>query len=140
MKIETHIHIQSTPEKVWNVLMDFETYPQWNPFIKSVKGKIQLGQRITVDLQGMTFKPKIIKYHKNRSFSWLGQLVFKGIFDGQHSFDIVENKNGGTDFIHSEKFSGLLVPLLRSKLLNETLPAFELMNKKLKERVEAMSI
>ena len=35
-QIKTSIHINATKEKVWEILMDFEKYPEWNPFIKSI--------------------------------------------------------------------------------------------------------
>jgi uncharacterized membrane protein len=33
----TEIVINIIPENVWKVIMDFEKYPTWNPFIKSIK-------------------------------------------------------------------------------------------------------
>jgi hypothetical protein len=44
-----------------------------------------------------------------------------------------------TLFVHSEHFSGLLVPFMRKKLNREILPGFEAMNSALKARVESMS-
>ncbi len=79
----------------------------------------------------MTFKPLILKYEKNKEFRWIGKLLFKGIFDGEHYFKIVGNSNGTTTFIHGEKFSGLLVSLF-SKTLDKTKSGFELMNESLK--------
>lgn len=38
--IETQISIQATPQQVWNVLMDVEQYPEWNPFVKKLVGKL----------------------------------------------------------------------------------------------------
>ena len=35
-EIKTEIIINSKPEKVWNILTNFEKYPEWNPFIKSI--------------------------------------------------------------------------------------------------------
>ena len=38
LEIETKIRINASPKQVWDVLIDFERYPEWNPFIKSIKG------------------------------------------------------------------------------------------------------
>lgn len=32
---------------VWNVLLDFERHPSWNPFIKSIKGEQIVGKKST---------------------------------------------------------------------------------------------
>lgn len=139
MKIHTSININATPEQVWKVFSDFESYPQWNPFVKSLKGTVQEGGRIEVQLPGMTFKPEVLVYKPQQEMTWLGHLLFKGIFDGKHSFKLDGNNDGSTTFHHSEDFGGVLVPILKSKLMNETKPGFEEFNQKLKERVEQLS-
>ena len=43
-EIKTEILINAAPEKVWSILTNFEKYPDWNPFIKSING---LSLRVT---------------------------------------------------------------------------------------------
>jgi hypothetical protein len=139
--IQTEIVIHATPEKVWRIFTDFDHYPSWNPFIKSLKGEVKLGHTITVrveppETKGMTFRPKILSLQTNKELSWLGHLLFPGLFDGEHSFELIDNANGTTTFQQSEKFKGILVPLFKKQLNNNTKSGFEAMNKKLKERCE----
>jgi hypothetical protein len=63
-----------------------------------------------------------------------------GIFDGEHFFRI-EPLYGGrrTKFIQGERFTGLLVPVLRKSLDSVTRERFEAMNHALKARVEESS-
>lgn len=136
MEIKTKIEIAATPAKVWAILTDFEKYPTWNPFIKSITGNPQPGQTIKVELDGTKFSPTVLVYEKNREFRWVGRLLFKGIFDGDHCLKLIENPNGGSTFEQSEKFTGLLVPLFKKMLLTKTKPGFEAMNVALKERAE----
>lgn len=136
-EIKTKILIHATPQKVWSVLTNFEAYPQWNPFIKSISGKLELGSKIRVRLEppeakGMDFKPKIISYQLHKEFSWLGHLFIPGLFDGAHKFELIDLGNGKTEFIHSEKFGGILVPLFKKMLDHNTKKGFEAMNEKLK--------
>lgn len=140
-EIKTEILINTTPEKVWTILTDFENYPNWNPFIKSIKGDVNVGKVITVRIEpseakGMTFKPEILTFKTNKELSWLGHLFFAGIFDGEHKFEIIDNGNGTTTFRQSEIFRGILVPLFKKQLDNNTKEGFEEMNKKLKELSE----
>jgi len=83
--------------------MDFESYPKWNPFIRSIKGQPTTGFKITAKLEPpdagkMTINPTILEKDDERKFRWLGHLVFPGLFDGEHIFEHIDNKNGTTTF------------------------------------------
>lgn len=140
-EIKTEILINATPQKVWAILTNFEKYPDWNPFIKSIKGEVKTGNNITVRIEppgasGMTFKPKVLTWETHKEFKWLGRLLFTGFFDGEHKFELIDNRNGTTTLIQSEIFKGILVPLFKKQLDNNTRKGFEEMNKKLKELAE----
>ncbi len=137
-EINTEIIIDTNTETVWKKLVEFENYPNWNPFIKSVKGDVLVGNNIEIKLtppggSAMTFKPKILIFEKEKELKWLGHLIFKGLFDGEHKFELISTKDGKTLFKQSEIFSGLLVPLFAKQLDNNTKRGFEEMNQKLKE-------
>ncbi len=136
-EITTQITINATPEQVWSVLTNFDTYGEWNPFIEYITGDVQQGNKIKVKLGGMKFKPTVLNYTANKELKWLGHFGFKGIFDGEHRFELIDNGDGTTTFIQSEKFNGMLVGMLSKKLDTETLPQFQSMNEALKMRVEA---
>ncbi len=140
-EIKTHIRIEASPAQVWAVLTDFVKYPEWNPFIKSLTGNVAVGQTITVRLEppggsGTTFKPTVLVIEKNKELRWLGSLLFKGLFDGEHRFELTDNGDGSTTLVQSEQFGGILVPLFDKMIEVNTRNGFEAMNQKLKERVE----
>lgn len=140
-EIKTSIVIQASPQKVWAILTNTQAYPSWNPFIKSIEGNLAVGAKIKARIEppqakGMTFTPTILKFETNKSFVWLGSLWFKGLFDGKHKFELIDNGDGSTTFIQSEEFKGILVPLFNKMLDNNTVKGFELMNQKLKELAE----
>jgi hypothetical protein len=141
--IRTEIVIQATPAEVWNVLTDFNRYPEWNPFITSLKGVSTKGEKLVARMEppngsAMTFKPTVLIANRNKELRWLGHLLFPGLFDGEHIFELYENTDGTTTFVQREEFTGILVPLFSKMLDTKTLAGFELMNKQLKERVETM--
>lgn len=136
--IQTSVTINASKEKVWEILMNFENYPKWNSFIKSVSGEVEVGKFIHVKLKGMTFKPIILTLDKNKEFKWLGHLWFKGMFDGEHKFHLVDNGDGTTTFEHSEHFNGLLVGLFSKILDRDVKKGFEQMNADLKLYTEKL--
>ena len=135
-EISTEIEISASTAKVWGVLMNFEEYPKWNPFIKSIEGNPQVGKQIKANIDGMKFKPIVLTNEKNKEFKWIGKLLLKGLFDGEHRFQIEETEDGKVRFVQSEKFSGILVPFFKKKLSTDTKSGFEEMNRKLKEQAE----
>ena len=140
-EINTEIVIKAKTEEVWAVLTDFDNYQKWNPFIKLIKGQMVVGNRITVRLEppgssGMNIRPKVLAFVVNKEFRWIGHLLIPGLFDGDHRFELVDNKNGTTTFRQSEKFKGILIPLFKKMLDINTTNGFRQMNEKLKNIVE----
>jgi hypothetical protein len=144
-QIRTEIVINATPQTVWNILVAFDRYPEWNPFIKSIHGKAEQGAKITARIEppgasGMTFKPTLLSVVENHRLSWLGNLFIPGLFDGEHIFELYENTDGSTTFVQREIFKGILVPLFRKMLDTSTVEGFTLMNKKLKSLAEVKTM
>ncbi|MBD0830745.1 SRPBCC domain-containing protein [Aestuariibaculum sediminum] len=137
-EIKTEITINANPETIWNILIHQETYPDWNPFIKKLEGKLEIGNKIEVVIQPenaskMTFKPKILKFEPNKTLQWKGIFLMKGLFDGTHTLKLTDNKNGTTTFKHTELFKGVLVKFFN---LENTRKGFEKMNSELKRLSE----
>ena len=141
-ELHSEIEIDAPAERVWHLLTDFASYPQWNPFIRRISGKPTKGERLQARIeppggQGMTFKPKVLTAEPNRELRWLGHLLVPGLFDGEHSFTIQPLEENRVRFVQREAFKGLLVPLFARSLGTNTQRGFEEMNRALKERAEA---
>lgn len=140
-ELKTAITINSTPEKVWSILTDFGNYPKWNPFVTSLTGDVKVGNKIAVRIEPPgasvnNFKPTVTAFEPNKKLSWLGVFLFRGVFDGEHIFELTDNRNGTITFIQQENFTGLLVPFFKKMLDNNTRKGFEAFNNKLKELAE----
>ena len=135
-EISTTITIQAPISTVWKEFFNFSEYPNWNPFIKSIKGDIILNQSFKAESGNMKFNPTVKVLKPNEEFSWLGKLFFTGLFDGRHSFIFHQNENGSTTLIQKESFSGILGGLMKKKLDSEIVDGFNAMNRALKERCE----
>src|SRR6185437_6106774 len=110
--IETQIEIAAPAERAWSVLMDFASYPAWNPFITEIIGAPELGQRLRVRVappgrKPMTFRPVVVAATRRREFGWRGRVLLPGLFDGEHRFRL-EDKGRVCLLHHSERFSGVL--------------------------------
>lgn len=140
-QVRTEIVIHAKPSEVWAVLTDFKKYSSWNPFIVSIEGELVEGKKISARMQppgssGMDFKPTLLKVNPNVELRWLGHLFIRGLFDGEHIFELYENTDGSTTLVQREIFRGVLVPLFRKMLDVNTVEGFNLMNRKLKAIAE----
>ena len=138
--IETSIDIAAGPDTVWSILMDFPSYPEWNPFVVGITGPATIGEQLEVRLQppggkATTFRPRVTEVEEQRFFQWLGKVGFKGVFDGRHSFRINPTEHG-VRFEHSERFTGILSGLMMRMIGKRTEAGFVAMNEALKARAE----
>ncbi len=140
-EIRTETLIKAAPEKVWEVFTAFDRYPGWNTFISSLKGTVTEGSRIKITLTPpgmgkMNISPKILKIKQGEELRWRGSLLIPGIFDGEHIFELADNRDGTVRFTQREIFNGLLVPFFSKMLDKNTKEGFILMNNGLKEKCE----
>jgi len=140
-EIRTEIEIQASDKRVWQLLTDFASFPQWNPFMRQAVGEPKTGARLEVRIQpsgasGMTFRPTVLKVEPNRELRWLGHLLMPGLFDGEHILTIESLAENRVRFVQREIFTGILVPLFAHELDTDTRRGFEEMNRALKALAE----
>jgi len=143
-ELHSEIDIQASDERVWQLLTDFASFPQWNPFILRASGEPKTGTRLEVTIQpsgarGMTFRPTVLKAESKHELRWLGHLLIPGLFDGEHSLTIQPLEANRVRFVQHEIFTGILVPLFAHSLDTDTRRGFEEMNQALKMRAEHSS-
>ena len=141
MQLRTEIEIEAPPARVWEILMDFARYHEWNPFITSIGGELSVGKKLEVTISPpesseMSFTPDLLVHEPNRELRWRGKVMFKGVFDGEHFFQLSEPSPGRTRFVHGEDFSGFMVKFMLGKL-KHVARGFVYMNEALKKRVES---
>jgi hypothetical protein len=141
-ELHSEIEIAASAERVWDILTDFASYPQWNPFIRRISGELEVGARLQVrleapDSRGITMRPTVLRAEPNRLMRWVGHLFVPGLLDGEHSLATQPLEENRVRFVQHEVFKGVLVPLLARSLDNNTLRGFKEMNEALKERAEA---
>lgn len=139
-RIETAIDIAAPPVAVWRVLVDFASYPEWNPFVRRIEGEARVGARLRVTIQPpgrkpMTFRPTVRAAEPGRELRWVGRVLIPGLFDGEHAF-VLEPSGAGCRLRHEEHFTGLLAGAFPG-MLADTAKGFEALNAALARRVES---
>ena len=75
-ELYSEIEIHASPGRIWEILTVFPRYPEWNPFIRSIRGDLVVGGRITAELRppgsaGMTIRPVLVKVDPPRELRWM---------------------------------------------------------------------
>jgi hypothetical protein len=138
--IRTDVEIAAPPTAVWAVLTDLGRYRVWNPFILEAAGTLAVGETLTLSMSSgggppREMTPEVVALRADAELRWRGVLWWPWVFGAEHQF-VLSPTGGGTRVVHSERFFGLLVPLL-GKLIAQTELDFHAMNAALKERVES---
>jgi hypothetical protein len=115
--LDAAIEIEAPAERVWDVLMDFASYPQWNPFITRAEGIPVEGARLKITIRApgyrpVTFKPHVLRVVAGRELTWLGRTFLPGLFDGRHSLTVEPLDESRARFRTHEEVTGILLPVL----------------------------
>jgi hypothetical protein len=139
------VHIEATPEQVWAVLTDFESFPRWNPFIRRASGTVAPGQKLSIHLRlyGKTlvpFQPKLTMVEEPNELRWLARMGLPGVMDVERFFIIEPAEGGGTTFRQGEDCTGAFAtPFLKTGLEKRILAGYERLNNALKKRAERLA-
>lgn len=142
--IEASVVIGAPRAAVWDVLMAADDYPDWNPFIREVRGPFTTGARLRVRVRPagrrtMTFRPRVIEVTPLARLRWIGRLGLPRLCDADHEFVLTDLGDGKTRLTQRETFRGILVPLLAGTL-TPTRQGFEAMHDALAHRVAAAQV
>ncbi len=141
--VRTEIEIDASDELVWQVLTDFEAYPEWNPFIHRASGRAKPGALLEVAVappgaREMTVRPIVLWVEPRRELRWAGRLLLPGSYDGEHSYLIEPLGPNRVRLVHQELFEAEQTPAVMQSLVRREKLGFEEMNQALKTRAEEL--
>jgi hypothetical protein len=140
-ELNNELEMNASAERVWQVLTDFASFPQWNPFIQRVSGELKAGKRLEVQIQasrtpGTTIRPLVLKVEPNHELRWVGRWPIPGILNDEHIFTIEPLDTNRVRFTQREIFTGLLSPFHARSRNADTRRGFREMATALKLRAE----
>jgi hypothetical protein len=143
-EVRSEIEINSYPESVWRILIDFAAYDQWNPFINKIIGAPTEGSKIDLYIEtpsgkNRKYSPRITRVEEGRELRWFGKSSLPGFLNAEHIFTIEELQPERVRFIQSELFDGLLTRVFGKGVDTDIRQGFQDMNDALKKRAERSS-
>lgn len=138
-KLHTTIEIDRSRSAVWDVLTDFESYKEWNPYLSISRGNPRVGSAIEVDINpsmrpDRTETAKITALEPGSSLQWESVALYSILYASRHRFDVHRLDNKKTRFENNKEYRGILAPLVADDDIKDDL---EEMNRALAAYVES---
>jgi len=129
------VNIRASPQTLWGLLTDAKGFPRWNSTVTGIDGQIAEGEKLTLHVPGTSraFTPTVSGVVPNERMIWSGG--FAPMFKGVRTFNLRSRTDGSTDFTMEERFSGLMLPLIKGSLPDFG-PVFERYASDLKREAE----
>ncbi len=140
----TTFPIHAGADDAWAVLVDFDSYGEWNPSLPSISGVLRPGETVSLTL-GMPGRPspkvkaRLGDVTPQRRLTWHGNAGGDWLFAGDREFRIDEQPDGTVLFTHVEDVHGVLFPLFRVVMGSAIQRSHDAFNSALRRRVEAQA-
>ena len=137
MEYSIGINIKAKPDKIWAIMTNAADFPRWNSTVKSMEGRIGLGE--TVKLVATiaptrSFNLKVNEFVPEKRMVW-GDEKTNPMFKGIRTYTLTSKSDGSTDFTMSEVYTGLMLPMIAGSL-PDFIPTFEQYASDLKREAE----
>ena len=106
--------INASADRVWRLLSEAASYPDWNPAVVSLKGRIADDERIELVSSvnpKRTFTLTVSQVQPTRGMVWSDGMPL-GMFKGVRTFALRSNGGEHTEFSMEEVYSGPLARLI----------------------------
>lgn len=117
MECAVRCSIRASADRIWKLLTDAPGFPRWNSTVASIDGVIALGETLKLQVPsapGRVFKPKVSAFEAGRSMVWSDGMA--PMFKGVRTFMLTPGEDGTTVFAMTERFSGLMLPMIKGSL------------------------
>lgn len=141
MQINDEITIEASAERVWEIIADLASYPQWNPVLREARGEIARGSRLhlLVNSTGegvLLASPRITQVDWGHTLVWLDRIGVPGLLDSRYRMSLEPLGEGRVRLLQESSYRGALVPFVRRRLQASSGGSHRKISRALKRRAE----
>ena len=129
------IIIHATPDKVWQVLTDIESWNNWNERIKrpKIQGELKVGNAFTWETNGSRIKSVIHTFIPHKILGWQGKALGATAIHNWY----LEPTEKGTKVSVEESMGGWIINLMKKKMNEKLAEDMSFWLKQLKQACES---
>ena len=140
----TEFEVDASAEQVWTVLVDLESYADWNPSLPSISGDLREGSTVSLTLvlpgrPSLNVKAVLQEVTPNRRLTWRGHLGADRLFTGYREFAIDPLAENRVRVTHVEDLQGWIAPVFETLMGRSVQRHHDTFDESLKSRAEAMA-
>ena len=141
-ELRTEVEIAAPLTHVYRVLTDFSSYQAWNPFLTAVSGKLEVGQKLSVEMslpegKAYALEPEVTQVMEAHELRWRTRFAFAALLEAEQLFLLKESRPGVTRLVQGLNFSGFLLRF-SGQTLTQSARGCVYMNQALKKRAESL--
>lgn len=140
--VRVELVIPAPRRAVWDVLVDFARYPEWNPFTVGVETTGRIGDPVRLDVllggRRMKMRERMRVNEPMHRIGWGLYILGGWVLDCTRVQELEDAGDGQTHYVCHESFRGFSVPLFFSRYRGAMQDGFEAAARALKERVAAL--
>lgn len=135
------VEINAPIEKVWQVLLDFDRYPDWNPFTHKVETDLKIGSPVNLHVKLPKRVSKLqVEYVREVTepnvLAWGMTMGAEFLLVALREQHLKATGDNSCTYHSTDAFTGLLTPLVKLLFGNSIRDGFNAMAYALKERAE----
>ncbi|MFT4615403.1 MAG: hypothetical protein ACI9NT_002556 [Bacteroidia bacterium] len=142
-QVSHQITIAADTATVWNVLVDLDSYPQWNRYSPNVKGRMAVGEVVWVeahlDDEIRHVQNYIVSIKPQEELCWQSADWYGSLARGKRCRWLSQTDNGQTRLIHHEVMQGPLAWLIEWLYRDRIERGLKLVNESVAERALSLS-
>jgi hypothetical protein len=113
---QTTFEVNAPAARIWHVLTDLRSYPEWNTQISRAGGGIEEGASINLRLAlpgrpAMDVSAAIERAQPDQLLTWRGHVVAHWFFEGYRKLAIQPIESDRVNVTHVEDIYGLFAPM-----------------------------
>ncbi len=138
------VQINAPAETVWQVLTDFESYPDWNPFTVRAESSLEVGEPVVLHIprgKSMMKQSFILEvFDPPREIAWrLPKMIHKAFFNAYRVQKVVPINEKSCTYETSDTFDGWIAGKLYRAQSDWVQNNFRKLAAALKERSESQN-
>jgi len=136
--------IEAPADVVWDVIMDLDSYPDWNPYTIAMKSTLRVGEPMVMTVKmnpliTLEQTENIRVLEEGHKVCWGIDTTTPSLNSGERCQWLEEREDGTTRYVTEDLIEGTLNPLVNLLFGNDVQVGFDAVAKALKARAESLA-